>query len=119
MHQVLLDTNIIILHVSKQHVIAPASIIPTISTLTVFELLQYSKLTTVEEQAIRSIVNDCIIEPVSIEIAQRAAVLGRKYCIGPIDLLLAATALELDVPFITKNSKDFRKIPGLVIQESI
>lgn len=118
MQPVLLDTNIIILHSSNQEPINPQGLLPTVSTLTVFELLQYSKLTPPEERAIRAILRQCFIEPVTVAIAERAAILGRKYRIGPIDLLLAATALELSLTFVTKNIKDFRKIPGLVIQET-
>ncbi|MBI2410332.1 MAG: hypothetical protein HYV32_00350 [Candidatus Kerfeldbacteria bacterium] len=48
-------------------------------------------------------------------IAERAAMLGRTRKTKLPDLLIAATALILDIPLITKNKKDFRKIPGLTV----
>lgn len=60
-----------------------------------------------------------IIMPVTQSIAEQAAVLSRKYHTPEIDALIAATTLELHGTLITKNTKDFRKITGLKIHESI
>lgn len=37
--------------------------------------------------------------------------------VGPIDTLIAATALSLNAPLCTFNRKHFRHIPGLVIEQ--
>ncbi len=34
-------------------------------------------------------------------------------CIGPFDLQLAGQALALDVKFVTHNTEEFRRVPGL------
>ena len=36
--------------------------------------------------------------------------------IGPLDMLIAAHALSLDVPLITANSKEFRRVRGLRVE---
>lgn len=36
--------------------------------------------------------------------------------IGPNDLLIAAQALTLDVPLITANEAEFRRVPGLTVE---
>lgn len=62
---VVLDTNVIILHIAGKYPLDLSIYTVLISTLTVFELLQYSKLTTQEEEAIYDIVDDCIVIPVT------------------------------------------------------
>lgn len=111
----LLDTNIIILHLSGKESFPFSLFFPIVSTLTIFELLQYPGMSNEEENAIRAILSIC--EPVSLNttISERAALLRRKHQIGITDVLIAATALELKIPLITKNKKDFKNIPDLEI----
>ena len=56
---------------------------------------------------------DFVMIPVDSDIAQLGGKLRREYEIELDDALIAATALEMKTSIITKNSKDFRKIPGL------
>ena len=37
--------------------------------------------------------------------------------IGPMDLLIAATALELGVVLVTHNTKEFRRVKGLRVED--
>ena len=37
--------------------------------------------------------------------------------IGPYDLLLAGQALSLDVTFVTRNTKEFARVPGLALED--
>jgi toxin FitB len=48
-------------------------------------------------------------------IAERAGGLRRTLPILTPDALIAATALELDVPLMTRNRRDFEAVPGLTI----
>ena len=36
--------------------------------------------------------------------------------IGPMDLLIAAHALSLDVGLVTSNEDEFKRVPGLVVE---
>ena len=119
METVVLDTNIIIHHLSGKQVLSFSDFSVTISSLTVFELLQYPLLTEEEEHNIKAIVQECIIMPVTQPIAEQAASLARNYHTPEIDALIAATALTLDGILITKNTKDFRNIINLKIRETI
>ena len=115
----LLDSNQIILHVNGEHQLKFEVRSVAISTLTVFECFRLPGLSSQEENELREIISLCKIISVTDEIAIRAASIARtRKSLRPIDLLIAATALELDVPLVTKNVKDFRKIPGLKIQTS-
>ncbi|MBI2410326.1 MAG: type II toxin-antitoxin system VapC family toxin [Candidatus Kerfeldbacteria bacterium] len=113
MQQILLDTNVIIYHVNGDRVIEFDPYTTFVSTITVFELLQYSAITRQEEKAIKAILEICNIIPVNTAIAERAAIFARKHNIGSMDMLIAATAIELGIPLMTYNTKDFKKIPFL------
>ncbi len=43
----------------------------------------------------------------------RAALEAAGHPIGPMDVLIAATALENDLPLVTGNLGKFRRVPGL------
>lgn len=36
--------------------------------------------------------------------------------IGPLDMLIAAHALSLDLPLATNNVREFRRVPGLHVE---
>lgn len=36
--------------------------------------------------------------------------------IGPLDTLIAAHALSLDIPLVTNNEKEFARVPGLRVE---
>lgn len=116
----LLDSNILILHTAGQQRLLFERKIGAVSTLTVFELLRLPGMSEKEEHTIRELISLCQTISVNNSIAERAALLSRNHPKKhPIDLLLAATALELGVPIITKNIRDFKKIPQLEILETI
>lgn len=114
----LLDTNVLIRHLTDEQPIPFALHQYAVSVLTVFELLQYPGVAAAEERAIRDLLSLCIQLPVDAVIAERAASFARTHRIGPIDLLLAATALEYELSLLTHNIKDFRRLPGLRVRTS-
>ncbi len=88
-----------------------------ISTLTVFEVFRFPGMTQDESEALHRIISLCEVFSVSAEVAHRGATISKtRPNKRAIDILIAATALELGVPLITKNLKDFHRIPGLTIQ---
>lgn len=118
MAKALLDTNIIIMHLTSQLIIPFPRVGYAISTLTIFELLQLPGLSSPEEESLRAVISICSQLTVTVSIAERAAHLSRTRQRGAIDLLIAATALEHHLPLITKNTSDFRGLPGLKVQAS-
>ncbi|MGH9392400.1 MAG: type II toxin-antitoxin system tRNA(fMet)-specific endonuclease VapC [Vicinamibacteria bacterium] len=46
----------------------------------------------------------------------RAALEKKGRPIGPLDMLIAAQALSLGVRLITNNTKEFRQVPGLRVE---
>lgn len=113
MRRVLLDTNIIILHLSGREVLSFGYSEAVISAVSVCELLQYPGTAPEEEQAIRTIIRACEIVPITESIAEHAGIIGRTHKIGIVDLLIAATALDVGIPLITRNFRHFKGIRGL------
>lgn len=68
-----------------------------------------------EEHRLDTALSFLKVIPVDISIAKRAGKLARIHKRATPDLLIAATAIERDIPLYTKNIKDFKGIPGLRI----
>jgi tRNA(fMet)-specific endonuclease VapC len=54
------------------------------------------------------------VAPIYADIRTHLEQLGRP--IGPNDLLIAAHALALDATLVTDNESEFRRVPGLVVE---
>ncbi|MBN9215491.1 MAG: hypothetical protein ABS62_04590 [Microbacterium sp. SCN 70-200] len=72
-----------------------------------------------EEAPTRTLLRLLTWHPVDEGVAERAGALGREWLpshrgIDSADLAIAATALGLGVPLLTRNVKHFPMIPGLV-----
>jgi tRNA(fMet)-specific endonuclease VapC len=46
----------------------------------------------------------------------RVALQKLRTPIGPLDMLIAAHAMSLDVPLATNNLREFRRVPGLRVE---
>ncbi|PIR03349.1 MAG: hypothetical protein COV60_00775 [Candidatus Magasanikbacteria bacterium CG11_big_fil_rev_8_21_14_0_20_43_7] len=121
MNAVLIDTNIVILHLTGQERFPFDEIQTHIATVSIFELYQFPTLSANEKRHIEMLINMCTIAPLDIHIAIRAGELvqRRRSSKGEIDMLIAATALEYDIPLITKNVKDFARIPDLDVRKTV
>lgn len=117
---VLLDTNIVLEHLNSGALrrVAP-EIFFVVSVITVAEALRLPGLDEESIVTIERFLSITEIQPVDLAIAKRAASLGRTRTTKLPDLLIAATALELGIPLITKNIRDFRGIPGLEVREIV
>ena len=114
--QLLLDTNMVLFHLLQA---TAAPFIPntyTISVVTEAELLRLGGIGDHELADIEHLLAILVRIPVTSVIARRAALLGRTRKTRLPDLLIAATALELGIPLLTKNTKDFKGIPDLRLQ---
>ena len=87
-----------------------------ISTMTIMEVFALAGMSMDEELRIRRLLQAMNAVPVSEFIAQRAGYLAKTRKKDRVDILIAATALELDLPLITRNIKDFKNVPGLRLE---
>ena len=118
MTRYLLDSNVIIGHIHGL-VQLPAEItLFSVSVLSVFEVYALAGIDWREETSLKTFLNKCDQIPITGKIAQRAAWLARTHRSGTVDLLIAATALELDFILVTKNIKDFKIISDLKVIEN-
>ena len=56
--------------------------------------------------------------PVERSIAELAGRLRRRHAISLPDALIAATALQRDLAVVSRNRRDFDRVPGLAIDAS-
>ncbi len=115
--RVLLDTNVIILHLSGKRPLSFSFGDVAVSAVTVFELLQYPGMSPEEDEGLRSLLRACEIEIIGRSTAERAALLARTYKGDAFDLLIAATAIENRLPLLTYNTRHFKRIPGLQLEK--
>jgi predicted nucleic acid-binding protein len=113
------DTNILIYHLNDalsesafermlDLLVAGAAI----SVITRMEILGTPKAVTQFEQT-RTLL-DCFTEqPLTEAIVQRVIALRQQHRIKLPDAIIAATALQLDAPLVTRNTGDFINLPGL------
>jgi predicted nucleic acid-binding protein len=87
-----------------------------LSTVVETEVLSFPKFTPEEIQfTLKFLEENFISIPFSREVARIAAKLRRDYRIKFPDAAIAATAIYTDTPLVTRNIRDFKKIPNLKI----
>ncbi len=114
--RVMFDTNIVIGILNGD--IQPESLEMfgevCISAMTVMEIFALAGMSMNEEFRIRRLLGAMETIPVNEFIAQRAGYLAKtRKRTDRVDVIIAATALELAVPLTTRNIKDFKNVPGL------
>jgi tRNA(fMet)-specific endonuclease VapC len=129
----LLDTDLLIDHFDGEPtammlVASMANEGLAISAITYMEafegILRHLEATTAERHMEALLIGVAIIsidEPVARRCAQLRWWLrrqGRRVGSRAIDLLIAATAIEHDLVLATRNLRDYRDIPGLVLRSS-
>src|SRR3989338_7484298 len=119
----LIDTNIIIDHLrgdssvtSFLEDIESKNIQASISVITEYELLIFSKLTPKQEKEILSFLKIFVILNITSSIVRIAASFGRKYHSDIVDSLIAATAYKNKSILITRNTKHSKKKKEIQIQ---
>jgi tRNA(fMet)-specific endonuclease VapC len=130
MNPVLLDTDILseVLKQHDDHVLNAARAYLdqwrrfTFSALTRYEILRglRTKGAVRQELAFDALCRYSQVLPVTDPIAVRAAAIyaelqSRGKLIGDADILIAATALEYGLAFVTGNTTHFDRIPGLQV----
>ena len=88
-----------------------------ISAITEIELFGFSKLSDYEVEQIEAILKTVAIIPVDSRIARTAGFIRRNYHINIADSAIAATALFTGTTLLTRNIRDFRKIPNFSLRQ--
>lgn len=88
-----------------------------VSAITVGELLIFPKLGMTEENGIHKFLSVCSIISIDTSIAERAGSIGRTYNLKLADSIIAATALFTGSTLMTRNIRDFRRVPSLALQK--
>jgi tRNA(fMet)-specific endonuclease VapC len=128
--KVMLDTNICI-YIIKQK---PESLLQRFATFPVSELgisvmtlaeLEYGASKSSQPARNREALEQ-FVSPLEIAVFDRSATIvygkiralleRRGRSIGSMDLLIAAHALSLNVRLVTNNLKEFRRVPGLGVE---
>lgn len=86
-----------------------------VSAVTELELFSFSALTLTEEQQIEHILRTVAILPLDSRIARIAGFVRRDYGLKTADSAIAATALFTGSVLVTRNIRDFKKVPSLEI----
>lgn len=88
-----------------------------LSTITVIEFLAYPVLTQRDRLTFENVAQHLQIVALTFEISLLAAELRRKHNLKLGDATIGATAIYTHSALVTRNIRDFRKIPTLSLQK--
>ncbi len=115
--QYLIDTNAAIAYLNNQLPKTTADLIDDdeikISVITRMELLAWRKATAEQLQILESFVKDATVIDLKEEIIVKGIEIRRQYPIKLPDVIIASTALVLNCILVSRNTSDFKNIPGL------
>ncbi|HTN73294.1 MAG TPA: type II toxin-antitoxin system VapC family toxin [Methylomirabilota bacterium] len=119
-----LDTNVIIYYQKRDPCAVPVlrEILgnPTssiyVSTVTEAELFSYPTLSDEEKDVIESLLQSVSLIPPISQVARITGTLRAPYGLKLADAFIAATALFTGSTLLTRNVRDFKKIPSLKLQ---
>ena len=118
-----LDTNAILYYAQNEvHAVARidrlfATMLPIyVSAASVTEALSPKLLPASEREAIEGMLRGLIFVPVDMPIARQAAELRSSYGLKLGDAMIAATTLFTGSSLVTRNIRDFRRVPSLAIE---
>lgn len=117
------DTNTIIYFLQRQFTPTAEKFIdnivstnqPAISAITEIELLCWKTATENDLLILRNFIKDSYVYELSQEIKNQAVEVRKYYNIKLPDAIIAATAIVNELTIITRNAKDFEKIPQLKV----
>ncbi|MEK7509574.1 MAG: type II toxin-antitoxin system VapC family toxin [Patescibacteria group bacterium] len=122
--QYLLDTNAVIYYVGGEPR-ALGTMRPLMLTddhtfilpsIVVTELWS-GKQALVETRIIEEFMETLLMFPLDVPLAKSAGELRRNYNLSIGDAIVAATAIAFDAIILTRNVRDFKRVPGLSVQQ--
>ncbi len=115
-----LDTNAILYYlkddpdtVSSLRKIFTQNVPLYVSAITELELFAFSNLSVTEEALIEELLTTVAVISVDSHIARLAAFIRRQYQLKVPDSAIAATAMFTGSTLLTRNTRDFRRVPRL------
>jgi predicted nucleic acid-binding protein len=111
---IVLDTNIILYLLGGDDTLAEflQDKKGYVSVITELELVGYQQITAKEQNQINNFLEECSIIDINEDIKRIYVQLRKKYKLKLGDAIAAATAIYLDVPFISADA-DFTKVTEL------
>lgn len=113
---ILLDSNILIYLMQKEHEALRQWVLtiqPAYSLISKVEVLGYWNLSATQAQAIAAVLSPMREIALTTRQCEQAINLRQQRKMSLGDALIAATALDHDLPLATRNTKDFDWISGL------
>lgn len=113
---ILLDSNILIYLMQKEHEALRQWVLtiqPAYSLISKVEVLGYWNLSATQAQAIAAMLSPMREIALTTRQCEQAINLRQQRKMSLGDALIAATALDHDLPLATRNTKDFDWISGL------
>ena len=89
--------------------------LPCISAITQIELLSWRGATLHDEAIIRQFIQDSVVFELTDDIKEESASLRKHNGLKLPDAVIAATAKLNKLELLTRNEKDFLKVPGLTV----
>lgn len=87
---------------------------PCISAITEIEMLCWKTATEKDIDVLHNFINDALVIELERPIKLKTADIRKQHKIKLPDAIIAATAIIYDLTLITRNTKDFNKISGMV-----
>ena len=113
------DTNILIYAGEPGDVLclpfveSPDALIASVTRIEVLGFPGFGHLAPERQARLHEIVATTVEAPLDDEIIRRAIILRQQKKMSLGDSIIAATALEFEVPLVTRNTGDFQHIAGL------
>lgn len=108
----LVDTDVLIDHLRGAHELQPQAGTVAYSVVTRCELFAGAGT---DETKVRRLLEELEELQVDRSVAEGAGRLRRETGIRTPDALIAATALTHELPLLTRNRRDFERVPGLEV----
>ncbi len=113
MAEVLIDTDVLIDHLRGARALEPGDGGLACSVVTRCELFAGRR---VDEDGVRRLLADFSEIPVDRQVAEQAGRIRRAAGLRTPDALIAATALAAGLTLVTRNARDFDRVPGLEVR---
>lgn len=118
-----LDSNAIIYYVNddEQAVAALSPILEremiVVPSIVVTELWSSAKATPSEMSTIAAFLESTLIMPLDNLLGKAAGELRRDYRLSLGDSVVAATSLAIGATLLTRNTRDFKRVPDLIVEK--
>ena len=115
----LLDSNVIIDFCNGKLPVAGRKLLeatePEMSIITQIELFATTNITREEFSLLEQFTAISVVHPVTTDLVTTTIKIRQEYRLKLPDAIIAATAIVHNIPLISRNSSDFKKVNELVL----